>query len=78
MFHGMGRAAVLAAVLAGCSSSSTNEPSGTCESGATRSCIGPAQCKGGQSCGANGKWEACACGAGGGGGAAGSGATSGG
>lgn len=33
-----------------------------CSQGDTRECVGPGACEGGQTCGDDGKWEACDCG----------------
>ncbi len=71
---GIGGIAALFANACGSDSKST-ESSG-CEAWATRECVGPSACKGGQVCGPDGNWLACDCG--GTGGNSGSGATGGG
>jgi len=49
-----------------------------CDPGNTRTCVGAAACRGGQSCDSSGHWSACACGAGGAGAGSSGGASPGG
>jgi hypothetical protein len=49
------------ATLGGAACSSSG-PSGACERAATRECVGPGACHGGQTCGSDGQWADCNCG----------------
>ncbi len=68
-------AAAAALIASACGSDEGGGAEGKCSPGATRTCVGPAACQGGQACNADGTWSACDCG--GSGGAGGSGGTGG-
>lgn len=51
-----------AAALAGADGSIAGTTSGACNAGDTRQCVGPAACRGGQTCGGDGRWGVCDCG----------------
>ncbi|MCK6535566.1 MAG: hypothetical protein L6Q84_21550 [Polyangiaceae bacterium] len=67
-------AAAAALIASACGSDEGGGADGKCSPGATRTCVGPAACQGGQACTADGTWSACDCGgSGGAGGSGGSG-----
>lgn len=72
----VGIAGIAALIANACGSDSSSGEEKGCEPQSTRECVGPAACKGGQVCGADGKWGACDCGGGtGGSGSGGTGGT---
>jgi hypothetical protein len=58
----LGATGVLLAISCGSSSNGAGSGSGLCESGDTRTCVGPAACVGGQVCSPTRAWGACDCG----------------
>jgi hypothetical protein len=53
-------AALGALAFPGCSSEKDGSSASGCEDGATRECVGPGACRGGQEC-LDGEWSACDC-----------------
>ena len=60
-------AAAAALIASACGSDEGGGADGECSPGATRTCVGPAACQGGQACTADGSWSTCDCGGGTGG-----------
>ena len=60
-------AAAAALIASACGSDEGGGAEGKCSPGATRTCVGPAACQGGQACTADGSWSTCDCGGGTGG-----------
>ncbi len=58
-----GWVAVFVVSSGGCGSESPSDgKSDACQSGETRTCVGPGACQGGQQCSASGVWSSCDCG----------------